>query len=300
MKTRFITRMALFVLTNLAVLAVLAVVLRVLGVDRILDEQGVGLDYRALLVMSAVIGFGGALISLAMSKWIAKRSMGVKVIVDPRGETEVWLVSTVRRLAEHAGIGMPEVGVFESDDVNAFATGARRHRALVAVSTGLLRRMRREEVEAVLGHEVAHVANGDMITLALLQGVVNTFVIFLSRLIGYVVDRTVFRTQRGHGPGFFVTAIVAQIVLGVLATMIVLWFSRRREFRADRGSAQIGGARPMIAALERLGAVRGAAELPDSLKAFGIRGPHRSGLARLFMSHPPLEERIAALQTLAR
>jgi heat shock protein HtpX len=300
MKTRFITRIALFVLTNLAVLVVLAVVLRLLGVDRILDEQGVGLDYRALLVMSAVIGFGGALISLAMSKWIAKRSMSVKVIADPRGETEVWLVSTVRRLAEHAGIGMPEVGVYESDDMNAFATGARRHRALVAVSTGLLRRMPREEVDAVLGHEVAHVANGDMITLALLQGVVNTFVIFLSRLIGYVVDRTVFRTQRGHGPGFFVTAIVAQIVLGVLATMIVLWFSRRREFRADRGSAQMGGARPMIAALGRLGAVRGAAELPDSLKAFGIRGPHRSGLARLFTSHPPLEERIAALQTLAR
>jgi heat shock protein HtpX len=300
MKTRFITRIALFVLTNLAVLVVLAVVLRLLGVDRILDEQGVGLDYRALLVMSAVIGFGGALISLAMSKWIAKRSMGVKVIADPRGETEVWLVSTVRRLAEHAGIGMPEVGVYESDDMNAFATGARRHRALVAVSTGLLRRMPREEVDAVLGHEVAHVANGDMITLALLQGVVNTFVIFLSRLIGYVVDRTVFRTQRGHGPGFFVTAIVAQVVLGVLATMIVLWFSRRREFRADRGSAQVGGARPMIAALGRLGAVRGAAALPDSLKAFGIRGPHRSGLARLFMSHPPLEERIAALQTLAR
>jgi heat shock protein HtpX len=299
MKPRFLTRIALFVLTNLAVLLVLAVVLRLLGIERILDEQGVGLDYRALLVLSAVIGFGGALISLAMSKMIAKRSMGVQVIAEPRGEVEVWLAGTVRRLAAEAGIGMPEVGVYQSDDMNAFATGARRHRALVAVSTGLLQRMRREEVEAVLAHEVAHVANGDMITLALLQGVVNTFVIFLSRVIGHVVDRTVFRTQRGHGPGFFITAIAAQIFLGVLATVIVLWFSRRREFRADYGAATMRGPRPMIAALERLGAARGPADLPDSLRAFGIRGAQRGGLARLFMSHPPLEERIAALKKLA-
>ena len=299
MKTRFLTRIALFVVTNLAVLVVLAVVLRLLGVDRILDEEGVGLDYRALLVFSAVIGFGGAFVSLAMSKWIAKRSMGARVIDDPRNETEAWLVATVRRLAGQAGIGMPEVAVYASDDVNAFATGSRRNRALVAVSTGLLHRMRREEVEAVLGHEVAHVANGDMITLPLLQGVVNTFVIFLSRVIGFVVDRLVFRTQRGHGPGFWITAIVAQIVLGILATVIVFWFSRRREFRADRGAAELSGARPMIAALERFGAVRGPAALPDSLKAFGIRGPSRGGLARLFMSHPPLAERIAALQKLA-
>jgi heat shock protein HtpX len=297
MKTRFMTRIALFLVTNLAVLLVLGVVLRLLGIDRILDEQGVGLDYRALLVLSAVIGFGGAFVSLAMSKWIAKRSMGARVIDDPRGEAEAWLVSTVRRLAGQAGIGMPEVAIYSSDDMNAFATGARRHRALVAVSSGLLQRMRREEVEAVLAHEVSHVANGDMITLALLQGVVNTFVIFLSRVIGFVVDRVVFRTQRGHGPGFWITAIIAQILLGILASIIVLWFSRRREFRADRGAAELNGARPMIAALERLGAARGPAALPDSLKAFGIRGPYRSGLARLFMSHPPLEERIAALRT---
>lgn len=297
MKTRFLTRVVLFVATNLAVLVVLAVVLRVLGVDRILDEGGVGLDYRALLILSAVIGFGGAFLSLAISKFIAKRSMGVEVLDQPGSEVERWLVETVRRLAAEAGIGMPEVGVYASDDMNAFATGARRNHALVAVSTGLLQRMRREEVEAVLAHEVAHVANGDMITLALLQGVVNTFVIFLSRVVGHVVDRVVFRTERGHGPGFLITAIVAQIVLGILASAIVLWYSRRREFRADRGSAQLRGARSMIAALERLAGARGPAALPDSLKAFGIRGPNRGGIARLFMSHPPVEERIAALQT---
>ncbi len=299
MKPRFMTRIGLFLLTNLAVLVVLAVVLRLLGVERILDEQGVGLDYRALLILSAVIGFGGAFVSLAMSKWIAKRSTGARVIDDPGDETEAWLVATVRRLAGQAGIGMPEVAIYDSEDMNAFATGARRHRALVAVSSGLLQRMRPEEVEAVLAHEVAHVANGDMITLALVQGVVNTFVIFLSRVIGFVVDRVVFRTQRGHGPGFWITAIVAQILLGILASIIVLWFSRRREFRADHGAARMRGPRPMIAALERLGAARGPAALPDSLKAFGIRGASRRGLARLFMSHPPLEERIAALQKLA-
>lgn len=299
MKPRFMTRIGLFLLTNLAVLVVLAVVLRLLGVERILDEQGVGLDYRALLILSSVIGFGGAFVSLAMSKWIAKRSTGARVIEDPRDETEAWLVATVRRLAGQAGIGMPEVAIYDSEDMNAFATGARRHRALVAVSSGLLQRMRPEEVEAVLAHEVAHVANGDMITLALVQGVVNTFVIFLSRVIGFVVDRVVFRTQRGHGPGFWITAIVAQILLGILASIIVFWFSRRREFRADHGAARMRGPRPMIAALERLGAARGPAALPDSLKAFGIRGASRRGLARLFMSHPPLEERIAALQKLA-
>ncbi len=298
MRGRFLSRIALFVLTNLAVLVVLGAVLRLLGVERILDERGVGLDYRALLTLSAVIGFGGALISLAMSKWIARQSMGVQVIEQPRGETEAWLVGTVQRLARQAGIGMPEVGIYPSDDMNAFATGARRNRALVAVSSGLLQRMRREEAEAVLAHEVAHVANGDMITLALLQGVVNTFVIFLSRVIGYVVDRAVFRTQRGHGPGFWITAIAAQIVLGILATVIVLWFSRQREFRADRGSAALNGTRPMIAALQRLGAARGPVALPDSLRAFGIRGRAGRGVTRLFMSHPPLEARIAALQRL--
>ncbi|MGH7278733.1 MAG: protease HtpX [Candidatus Rokuibacteriota bacterium] len=299
MKSRFLTRIALFVLTNVAVLAVLAVVLRVFGIGRILDEQGVGLDYGALLVFAAVVGFTGSFVSLAMSKWIARRATGAEVITQPRTETETWLVSTVHHLARQSGIRPPDVAIYPSDDVNAFATGARRNAALVAVSSGLLQRLRREEAEAVLAHEVAHVANGDMVTLALLQGVVNTFVIFLSRVAGHIVDRTVFRTERGHGPGFFITAIVTQIFLGILASMIVMRFSRYREFRADRGGADLRGARPMIAALERLRAIHTPAALPDSLKAFGIRGGTPSGLQRLFTSHPPLEERIAALQALA-
>jgi len=247
MRSSFFTRIALFVLTNLAVVLVLAVVLRLLGIGEILDEAGGGLDYGALLVLSIVIGFAGSLISLAMSKWLALRSTGAQVITQPRNETEAWLLSTVQRLAQEAGIGAPDVAIYPSADVNAFATGARRNRALVAVSAGLLQTMRRDEAEAVLAHEVAHVANGDMITMMLLQGVVNTFVIFLSRVVGHIVDRTVFRTERGHGPGFFITAIVAQIVLGILASVIVMWFSRRREFRADAGAwafekaVQVGG-----------------------------------------------------------
>lgn len=298
MKGGFFTRILLFVLTNVAVVLVLAVVLRVLGIGRILDESGAGLDYAALLVLAAVIGFTGSLVSLAMSKWIAKQATGAQVIAAPRNDTERWLLETVQRLARESGIGEPEVAIYPSADVNAFATGARRNRALVAVSAGLLRSMDRAEAEAVLAHEVAHVANGDMITLALVQGVVNTFVIFLSRVIGHIVDRTVFRTERGHGPGFLITALVAQIVLGILASVIVMWFSRRREFRADHGAARLRGARPMIAALQRLQAIHEPAALPDSLRAFGIRGGGRSGLARLFMSHPPLEERIAALEAL--
>lgn len=298
MRSSFFTRIALFVLTNLAVVLVLAVVLRLLGIGEILDEAGGGLDYGALLVLSIVIGFAGSLISLAMSKWLALRSTGAQVITQPRNETEAWLLSTVQRLAQEAGIGAPDVAIYPSADVNAFATGARRNRALVAVSAGLLQTMRREEAEAVLAHEVAHVANGDMITMMLLQGVVNTFVIFLSRVVGHIVDRTVFRTERGHGPGFFITAIVAQIVLGILASVIVMWFSRRREFRADAGAARWRGAPGMIAALRRLKAIHEPAALPDSLRAFGIRGGTRRGLMRLFMSHPPIEERIAALEAM--
>jgi len=298
MRSSFFTRIALFVLTNLAVVLVLAVVLRLLGIGQILDEAGGGLDYGALLVLSIVIGFAGSLISLAMSKWLALRSTGAQVITQPRNETEAWLLSTVQRLAQEAGIGAPDVAIYPSADVNAFATGARRNRALVAVSAGLLQTMRRDEAEAVLAHEVAHVANGDMITMMLLQGVVNTFVIFLSRVVGHIVDRTVFRTERGHGPGFFITAIVAQIVLGILASMIVMWFSRRREFRADAGAARWRGAPGMIAALRRLKAIHEPAELPDGLRAFGIRGGTRRGLMRLFMSHPPIEERIAALEAM--
>jgi heat shock protein HtpX len=288
-------RIFLLVATNVAILLVLSVTLRLFGVDRILDEQGAGLDLNALLIFSAVLGFSGSLISLAMSKFIAKRMMGVRVIEQPRDANEAWLVETVRRQAAAAGIGMPEVGVFEAPDMNAFATGPRKNNALVAVSTGLLRGMSRREAEAVLGHEVSHVANGDMVTLTLIQGVVNTFVIFLSRVIGYVIDRVVFKTERGHGPAFLITVIIAQLVLGILASMIVMWFSRQREFRADAGGAKLEGRDSMIGALERL-RQQHPQPLPDQMAAFGISGTLGQGLKRLFTTHPPLEERIAALR----
>jgi heat shock protein HtpX len=290
-------RIFLFLVTNIAVLLVLSFTLRLLGVDRILDAEGAGLNYNALLVMAAVIGFGGSFISLAMSKWMAKRATGAHVIEVPANTTERWLVDTVQRQAQRAGIGMPEVAVYEAPEINAFATGWNKDAALVAVSTGLLNNMSQDEAEAVLGHEVTHVANGDMVTLALIQGVVNTFVIFLSRVIGYLVDRVVFKVERGHGPAFWVTAIVAELVLGILASMIVMWFSRQREFRADHGGATLAGRNKMIAALERLSLNYGQpAQLPDQVKAFGISGATTHGIKRLFMSHPPLEERIAALR----
>jgi heat shock protein HtpX len=290
-------RVLLFLLTNIAVLLVLSITLRLLGFEGFLAENGVDLALPQLLLFAAVFGMGGSFISLAMSKWIAKRATGAKVITDPRTPGEQWLVETVRQQAQAAGIGMPEVAIFPAAEPNAFATGARRDAALVAVSTGLLERMDRAEIEAVLGHEVSHVANGDMVTLALIQGVVNTFVLFLSRVIGHVVDRTVFRTEEGHGPGFWIVTIVAQLLLGILASIVVFWFSRRREFRADAGGARLAGAPNMIAALERLRAVAGAPEtMPDSLRAFGIRGGRQPGWMRLFASHPPLEERIAALR----
>jgi len=287
-------RIFLLVATNVAILLVLSITLRLLGVDRILDERG-GLNFNALLVFSVVLGFGGSFISLAMSKFIAKRSMGVRVIEQPSDAAEAWLVETVRRQAAAVGIGMPEVGIFDSPEMNAFATGPRRNSALVAVSSGLLRGMSRREAEAVLGHEISHVANGDMVTLTLIQGVVNTFVIFLSRVIGYVIDRVVFKTERGNGPAFFISTIVAQLVLGILASMIVMWFSRYREFRADAGGAKLEGREPMIAALERL-RQQHPQPLPDQMAAFGISGGPGQGLKRLFMTHPPLEERIAALR----
>lgn len=291
-------RIVLFLATNLAIVFVLSITLRLLGVDRILDEQGAGLNLNNLLVFSAVFGFAGSLISLAISKWMAKRSMGVRVIAQPSGAAEQWLVETVRRQAQAAGIGMPEVGIFDTPEMNAFATGANRNNALVAVSTGLLRGMSQQEAEAVLAHEVSHVANGDMITLALIQGVVNTFVMFLSRVIGHTVDRVVFKTERGHGPAFWITVIISEMVLGILASMIVMWFSRQREFRADAGGATLAGRNAMIGALERLR--RGHAEpLPDQMAAFGISGTLGHGLKRLFTTHPPLEERIAALQARA-
>jgi heat shock protein HtpX len=289
-------RIFLFVMTNLAVMVVLSVVVHVLGLDRYLTAAG-GMDMTKLLIMSAIMGFGGALISLAISKWMAKRSMGVRVITTPADATEAWLLQTVRAQAELAGIGMPEVGIFDSPQPNAFATGARRDAALVAVSTGLLRNMKRNEVEAVLGHEIAHVANGDMVTLTLIQGVVNTFVFFLSRVIGNIIDKAVLRNERSGGIGYMVSVIVCQIVLGILANMIVMWFSRHREFRADQGGARAAGTSNMIAALERLKSASNE-PLPTQLAAFGIKGGGGSGLKRLFMSHPPLEERIAALQNL--
>jgi heat shock protein HtpX len=291
-------RIVLFIATNLAVVLVLSVVLRLLGVDRILDESGAGINYEGLLILSVVIGFGGSFISLAMSKWIAKRSTGARVIGQPANDTEAWLVGTVQRLAQQAGIEMPEVAIYDAPDMNAFATGARRNHALVAVSRGLLQGMRRDEVEGVLGHEISHVANGDMVTLTLVQGVVNTFVIFLSRIIGHIVDRVVLKNERGYGVGYFISVIVAQLVLGILASIIVMWVSRHREFRADAGSAALNGKQPMINALARLNKQAAPAVLPESMEAFGISGRYGSGLKRLFMSHPPIAERIAALEQL--
>jgi heat shock protein HtpX len=289
-------RIFLFLATNAAILVVISVVFNLLGIDGILQENGVDLDLGALLVMSAVIGFTGSFISLAMSKWMAKKSMGVQVIQQPANGTEQWLMRTVKSQAQQAGIGMPEVGVFNSPAPNAFATGMNRNAALVAVSAGLLQNMSRDEVEAVLAHEVSHVKNGDMVTMGLLQGVVNTFVIFLSRIIGFVVDRVVFKTERGIGPAYFITSIIAQIFLSILATAIVMWFSRKREFRADAGGADLAGRGKMIAALRRLQAAHEPKDLPGEMAAFGIAGGPGLGLKKLFLSHPPLEERIAVLE----
>lgn len=287
-------RITLFLITNLAIVFVLSIILNLLGVGPMLNEQGI--DFASLILFAAVFGFGGSLISLAISKWTAKRLTGARVITTPVNEVEFWLVEVVRRQATQAGIAMPEVAIYDAPDVNAFATGMRRNSALVAVSTGLLRAMDRNEAEAVLAHEVSHVANGDMITLALIQGVVNTFVIVAARLVGHLVDRVVFKTERGHGPGFFITSIIAQMVFGILASTIVFWFSRQREFRADAGAATLAGREKMIAALEKLRQSSRQPHLPDQMSAFGISGTAGSGLKRLFMTHPPLEERIAALK----
>ena len=288
-------RIFLFVLTNLAVLALLSIVLfiveNVFGVH--LMQGGTG----GLLVFAAIFGFGGSLISLALSKWTAKRMMGVRVIENPQSELERWLVGAVKRLAEQAHLGMPEVGIFDAEEMNAFATGARRNAALVAVSSGLLRNMSRTQVEAVLGHEITHVANGDMVTLALLQGVLNTFVIFLARIIGGIVDRAILRNDRqGSGIGFFLTTMLAQFVLGILASVIVCWYSRRREFGADRGGADLTGTANMIDALQMLKRSQGE-PMPQQLQAFGINTGRSDGIMRLLMTHPPLDERIAALKT---
>ncbi|MEJ1337536.1 MAG: protease HtpX [Candidatus Sedimenticola sp. (ex Thyasira tokunagai)] len=289
-------RILLFLATNAAILVLISFTFRLLGIDGLLQEGGVDLNLNALLVMSAVIGFSGSLISLFISKWMAKRSMGVQVIESPTTATEQWLVGTVNRQASQAGIGMPEVGIFNSPQPNAFATGWNKNSALVAVSSGLLQQMKQDEVEAVLAHEVSHVANGDMVTLALIQGVVNTFVVFLSRIIGHLVDRVVFKTERGHGPAYYITSIIAEMVLAVLASAIVMWFSRRREYRADAGGASLAGREKMIAALRRLQSAHEPKDLPDQFAAFGIAGGIGGGIKRLFMTHPPLEERIEALE----
>ena len=288
-------RIALFAATNLAILVVVGLLLHVFGVQGILDERGLGIDVPALLLFSLVVGMGGSFVSLLLSKWTAKRLTGARVLEQPTDATEQWLVETVRRQAQAAGVGMPEVAIFPADEPNAFATGARRDHALVAVSEGLLRQLRRDEVEAVLAHEVSHIANGDMVTLALIQGVVNAFVIGLARVVGHAVDRFVFRTGEGHGPAFLVTAIVAQLVLGILASPIVFWFSRQREFRADAGAARLAGSRAMIAALERLKRVADPSPLPEGMAALGIQG--RGAFARWFSTHPSLDARIAALQS---
>lgn len=291
------SRIGLFLVTNIAVLAVLSISMRVLGIDQMLATQDIGINLTGLLFMAAIIGFAGSFISLAMSKWMAKRSMGVQLITSPSNSHERWLLETVHSQAEKAGIGMPEVGVFNSPEPNAFATGMNRNNALVAVSSGLLQNMTQDEVEAVLGHEVSHVANGDMITMGLLQGVLNTFVIFISRVIGTFVDRVVFKNERGFGIGYFVVSIIAELILGVFAAMIAAWFSRRREFRADAGGAQLAGKQKMIAALQRLQKnQQEKSAMPSELAAFGISGSLKHGIAAALMTHPPLAERIEVLR----
>lgn len=296
------TRISLLILTNIAVLAVAAVVLNLLGIDRmVLDAAGgYALNYTGLLTFSAIFGFGGAFISLFLSKWMAKRATRTRVIGKPANETERWLLDTTRQLARSAGIGMPEIGIFPAQEPNAFATGANRNKSLVAVSEGLMRGMNREQVRAVLAHEIGHVANGDMVTMTLLQGVLNTFVIFLSRIVGHVVDRVVLRNERGFGLGYFAATIAAQIVFGILASVILMWYSRRREFRADAAGARLAGRGAMISALQALKRSYGKDRtMPESMAAFGISPAARTGIRRLFMSHPPLDARIQALNSLA-
>jgi heat shock protein HtpX len=287
-------RIVLYLATNLAIIAVLSITLRLLGIESLLDQQGVDLNMQSLLIYAAILGFSGSLISLAISKWTAKRMTGAQVITSPTNDTERWLVNTVQKQAQQADIGMPEVAIYNSSAPNAFATGMNKNNALVAVSSGLLNSMAQDEVEAVLAHEVSHIANGDMVTMALIQGVVNTFVIVLSRVIGHIVDRTIFKTQRGHGPAFWITSIIAEIVVGILASTIVMWFSRQREYRADAGAARLVGPGKMIAALQRLAGTSTAA-LPDQLNALGIAGG-KSKISELFMTHPCLEDRISALR----
>ena len=289
-------RIFLFLATNIAIMLVITIMIHLFGLGQILDEQGVDIDLTSLLMLSAAVGMTGSIISLALSKSMAKHTTGAYVIEQPRNEQEQWLFNTVQRQANAAGIGMPEVAIYDAPDINAFATGMFRNDALVAVSTGLLQGMTRDEAEAVLAHEVSHVANGDMVTLALIQGVINTFVFFLSRVIGHIIDRAIFKTERGHGPAYWFTTIITQLVLGILASAIVMWFSRHREYRADAGAASLEGKQKMISALERLQKSANQPHLPEQLEAFGISGGMAAGLKSLFMSHPPLADRIEALR----
>ena len=288
-------RIFLFLMTNIAIMVVLSITLRLLGVDSILAKNGSDLNIQALVILSGVIGFGGAFISLAISKWMAKRMTGAVVITTPKTNIEKWLISTVQKQALIVGIKMPEVAIFPSSQMNAFATGASKNNALVAVSQGLLDNMAQGEIEAVVGHEMSHVANGDMVTLTLIQGVVNTFVVFLSRIIGHVVDRVILKNERGHGIGYFVTVMIAQMVLSILASAIVMYFSRKREFIADTGGADLAGHQNMINALKRL-AQKEPEALPEQLAAFGIDEKPKSNLSQLWTSHPPIEARIIALE----
>ncbi len=289
-------RIFLFLATNIAIMLVITIMIHIFGLGQILDEQGVDIDLTSLLMLSAVVGMTGSIISLALSKSMAKHTTGAYVIEQPRNEQEQWLFNVVQRQANAAGISMPEVAIYDAPDINAFATGMFRNDSLVAVSTGLLQGMTRDEAEAVLAHEVSHVANGDMVTLALIQGVINTFVFFLSRVIGHIIDRAIFKTERGHGPAYWFTTIIAQLVLGILASAIVMWFSRHREYRADAGAASLEGKQKMIGALERLQKSVNQPHLPEQLEAFGISGGMADGLKSLFMSHPPLADRIEALR----
>ena len=286
-------RIVLFLATNVAIMVVISIVFSVFGIGGTLQANGVDLNLNGLLAVSAIIGITGSVISLAISKWSAKRAMNVHVIENPQNQTEQWLVSIVEKQAKAAGIGMPEVGIFQTPEPNAFATGMSRNNALVAVSTGLLDAMSQDEVEAVVGHEISHVANGDMITMALMQGVVNTFVYFFASIIGHIVDRVILKNEQGHGMGYYITQMIAQVALSFLASMLVMWFSRYREFHADAGGASLAGKEKMIGALRALQRAHTPEDLPGQLAAFGINS---GGTKKLFMSHPPLEERIAALQ----
>ena len=289
-------RIALFLGTNFAILLILSVSMSILGIEGVLDEQGVGLDLNSLLIMSSIVGFSGSIISLFISKWMAKKSMGVKIISTPKNDTEKWLLSINKELSQKANINVPEFGIFDSKQPNAFATGSSKNNSLVAVSTGLLVTMNKDEVEAVVAHEICHISNGDMVTMSLIQGIVNTFVIFFSRIIGHLVDRLVFKVQRGHGPAYFITSIIAQIVLSILASIIVMWFSRRREYKADSGAALLVGKEKMISALKVLGK-QSTDPLPDQMAAFGISG-NKKKISSLFSSHPSIEKRISALLNL--